>query len=245
MKHRLIRNIIFDLGNVLIRFNPREDLINRGLSDEETEFLMREIFHSAEWIELDRGTLNAEEALNKIKGRNPGKEQLIEEHSDFRDLLTPITSNASLLKGLKERGYKLYYLTNYHDDLFDYSFEAFDFFREFDGGVVSAHVKKIKPDEEIYRILLDKYELEPEETLFIDDTEKNTLAADEIGLDTIHLSQPLQLQELLEKKTDRKDTDEVTELFTAGVSLENLNQEFNSNEISEPDSSFAFHRLKP
>lgn len=196
----MIKNIIFDLGNVLIDFKPREYLLSQGRSTDEADFLYREIFQSREWVELDRGTIKSREAIQAIVKRNPDEKELIESHSDFRPLLTPIESNTGQLEDLKDRGYRLFYLTNYHDELFDYTYEAYDFFQLFEGGVVSAHVKKIKPEREIYEILLDKYDLDPGETLFIDDSEKNTRAASELGIHTIHLPEPRMLESELEKK---------------------------------------------
>lgn len=191
-----IKNIIFDLGNVLINFHPENHLRNKGLSGRELEFIHREIFLSREWVELDRGTMTRDEALKSIYKRNPGREKQLSENTDFKKMLTPIESNTKILKGLKAKGYNLYYLTNYHDDLFEYSFKKFNFFREFSGGIVSAHVKLIKPDPRIYNTLLDKYNLLASESLFIDDTEVNTSAAEKLGIKAIHLKE----EESLEKR---------------------------------------------
>jgi putative hydrolase of the HAD superfamily len=114
-------------------------------------------------------------------------------------LLIPIENNVTILKELKQKGYALYYLTNYHDDLFEYTSSEFDFFREFSGGVVSAHVKLLKPDPRIFLLLMKKYNLEPSESLFIDDTEKNITAAGKLGFITVHLKDRNTLKYDLEK----------------------------------------------
>ncbi|MDA3811753.1 MAG: HAD family phosphatase, partial [Spirochaetaceae bacterium] len=173
----MIRNIIFDLGNVLMDFQPMDYLNSKGLNQVEIDFLYREIFLSNEWVELDRGTITREEALKTFCIRNPEESELIRSHSDFENILTPLSDNVQILKELKDKGYKLYYLTNYHDDLFEYSFNKFEFFKIFDGGVVSAHVKLIKPDIRIFQKILDKYFLKTEETLFIDDLKANVHTA--------------------------------------------------------------------
>ena len=100
--------------------------------------------------------------------------------------------------------YNLFYLTNYHDELFKHSFTKYEFFQLFEGGVVSAHVKQIKPDQEIYEILINKYGLNVQETIFIDDSHKNTLAAEQLGIESIHLKEPHQLKCLLERKLNLK-----------------------------------------
>lgn len=193
----MIKNIIFDLGNVLIRFQPADYLKETGLNEKEAEFINREIYQSREWIELDRGIISRKEALKSVYARNPLKKQLLEQHSDFMKVLTPIECNTHLPEELKAAGYKIFYLTNYHKDLFSRTVRRYDFFHFFDGGVVSAHVKHIKPEPEIYNILLEKYDLLPEESLFIDDSENNTKAAEKIGLNVIHLTDPKTLENQL------------------------------------------------
>ena len=90
------------------------------------------------------------------------------------------------VKKLKEK-YKLYILSNFHKDSFETISSRYNFFNYFDGGIVSAYHNCIKPDEKIYKLLIDKYNLNPTETLFIDDLEKNILKAQELGIKTIHL----------------------------------------------------------
>lgn len=198
-----MKNIIFDLGNVLISWDPAGYLRGKGLSEDEQTFLVRELFGSPEWVELDRGTLTAAEAISRIAARNPAREKLIRDHSDFHPMLHPIGENTGLLEGLKKKGYRLFYLTNYHDELFDTTVAARDFFHHFEGGVVSARVKLIKPDRAIFETLLEKYGLDARETLFIDDSLKNVEAAAGLGMETIHLTEPSLLKKLLEEKLSR------------------------------------------
>ncbi len=193
----MIKNIIFDLGNVLLNFQPKEYLKKKGLEGECLEFVYKEIFLSREWVELDRGTMNREEAFSIITSRNPDKREFLMSFSNFEEILTPILPNVAVLKELKSRGYKTYYLTNYHKEAFQFAYSNFDFFRSFDGGVVSADVKFIKPDHQIYLCLKDKYSLIPEESLFIDDHQKNVEAAAELGFNTVHLKEKHKLKDLL------------------------------------------------
>ncbi|MBB6479233.1 HAD family hydrolase [Spirochaeta isovalerica] len=201
----MIKNIIFDLGNVLIDFQPYSYLVSQGCSTAEADFLYEEIFRSAEWVELDRGTISAKQAIEAIKKRNPGQEILIDRFSDFMPILTQIEENTVLLDDLKSEGYRLFYLTNYHEELFSRTKEAYSFFDHFEGGVVSAHVKKIKPDPEIFTILLGKHNLIPEETLFIDDSLANAEAAEKLGMEVIHLEKPEMLKEELNSRLSAEE----------------------------------------
>ena len=100
---------------------------------------------------------------------------------------------------LKEKGYKLYILSNFHREAFLEIERKCEFEKYFDGKVVSYDVKLLKPEKEIYEELLKKYNLNPEETLFIDDTLANTEGAEKLGISTIHLINKEKLKEELEK----------------------------------------------
>jgi putative hydrolase of the HAD superfamily len=94
----------------------------------------------------------------------------------------PLDQNVRILPGLKKRGFRLYYLSNFPLDIFDEIKSGYYFFKHFDGGLISAEVKFSKPDIGIYRTLLEKYSLVPEECLFIDDNEINVKAAVKLGM---------------------------------------------------------------
>ena len=187
-----IKNIIFDLGNVLINFNPKEYTNN--------EKLLKEVFASPEWLMLDRGTLTYEEAKEIFKKRIPEETEKINElfDSKFFELLTPIKENTELLPQLKEK-YDLYILSNFHKDAFEEIYEKYDFFKCFKGKVVSCYYHLLKPEKEIYEEILNKYSLKPEETVFIDDMKVNIDAAEKLGIKGIHLPDYTKLKEKLEE----------------------------------------------
>jgi glucose-1-phosphatase len=194
----MIKNLVFDLGNVLINFKPEDYLDKLGYKEELKNVILRDIFRSREWKQLDKGEITLEEAKVMISERSSLKRQEIEGMFDLRvKILYPIESNIKLLPALKERGFKLYYLSNFPDDIFDEIFDSIPFFRLFDGGFISARVKSAKPDRRIFEILLETYSLKPEECLFIDDDESNVRAAGLIGMSSLHLARPKDLPELV------------------------------------------------
>ncbi len=190
----MIKNIVFDIGNVLLNFHPRVYLLEK-YSPDDSDFLFNAIFNTREWIELDRGTITEQEALERFIVRSPEKEELLREMMvDFYNVFTPIKSSVEMLYRLKAQGYSLLYLSNIHIGIYEHVMDKYDFFKEFDGGIISADVKTLKPGKDIFYKLIDKFRILPEESLFIDDTEPNTATADELGFAVIHLHNPGELR---------------------------------------------------
>jgi len=195
---RVIKNIIFDIGNVLVYYRPWEYLKKR-YSHEEATFLLAAIFETQEWQELDKGTLTEEEALRIFIARDPEKEHILREMmADFYNIFTPIESSISILKELRRKGYTVLFLSNIPHGIYDFITTTYDFLNEFDGGIASAKVKLMKPDEDIYLHLINTYNIEPKESLFIDDTAQNVKTAGNLGFKTIHLTNPDTLKRDLE-----------------------------------------------
>ncbi len=196
----MICNIVFDLGNVLLDFKPMAYLGKKYGTGEIAEKLYREIFCSKEWILLDRGTLTSDEAIEQISARNSDIAPYIRViMNDWDEILTPIDGTIEILNQLKKKGvFKLYLLSNFHMTAFLRVNEKHDFFKLFDGMVVSSNLKKIKPDPEIFKHLLDSYGLNPQDTVFIDDVLENTEAAHKLGIDAIQFTNPEALRKELE-----------------------------------------------
>lgn len=185
----MIKNIIFDLGNVLISWKPEEFLRKNGYKDEERETILNEIFRSPEWLSLDNGDLSLDEAVKRIAGVSSLKTAEIYSVFNLRTkILFPLDQNTKMLPALKKEGFRLFYLSNFPEDIFDEVHSKYEFFRFFEGGLISARARASKPDERIYRILLDRYSLIPEECLFIDDSHANASSAEMLGISVIHLS---------------------------------------------------------
>jgi glucose-1-phosphatase len=196
----MIKNLVFDLGNVLISFKPADYLDKLGYTPEHKNIILSDVFRSREWQLMDKGEITREEAASTISERSSLKREEIEDVLDLRTkILHPIKENIRLLPALKKSGFKLYFLSNFPGDIFDEVFDRNPFFGLFDGGYISAWIKIAKPDRRIFEILLETYSLIPEECLFIDDDESNVQAAGLVGMSSVCLTDPGDLPELAKK----------------------------------------------
>lgn len=180
----MIRNIVFDMGNVLVYWQPEELIRRLDLSEEDRLLLMREVFGDVDWIQIDRGIATPEEAAGRMCRRLP--ERL---HGAVRGLtsgwwkgpLIPVEGMAELVRELKGLGYGIYLLSNAGLDHPQY-FDRIPGSECFDGRVVSAFYKLLKPQPELYQILLREYKLKGEECFFVDDLNINVEAALLVGM---------------------------------------------------------------
>ncbi|EKY26208.1 HAD family phosphatase [Clostridium celatum] len=166
----MYKNIIFDLGNVVLNYNPEEYLIKKINDKNKVEIALNNIFKSNEWKMLDRGIITEEEAKRVIKNRVIDNSEIIDlAFENWYDMLRPIEETIELINKLKKNGYKIYYLSNFHSKAFEEVTNKNKVFEEFYGGIVSFKEKLLKPEKEIYMKLLEEYNLNPEECIFIDD----------------------------------------------------------------------------
>lgn len=181
-----IKNIIFDMGNVLIRFEPELFLSRYSISEDEKRTLQNEIFRSPEWIMLDRGTLDERGMEERILPHIPEHLRKIAcdliEHWD--EPLLPVEGSVELVNALKDSGYRLYLFSNACARQRTYWKKA-EVSPLFDGTLISSDVKMLKPEAEIYHALFKKFSLNPSECLFIDDTVPNIEASMREGMDGI------------------------------------------------------------
>ena len=193
----MIKNIVFDLGGVLIDWRPCEYLVE-SFPEDVAKVLERKIFRHEDWKKMDRGTLPESELWKKKRGELSEYREHIEKlERKVPELLKPIEENVKVLPVLKEKGFRLYVLSNYGKTYFEMVRRKHRFFDLFDGMVISSHVGFIKPEKEIYLELIKRYKITPEESLFIDDTEENVKVAKELGFSAIHLAEPSRLKERL------------------------------------------------
>lgn len=180
----MIRNIVFDMGNVLIHWSPETFIERLGVPEEDRPLLLSEVFGRIEWAQLDGGLISFEDAAAAIQSRLP--ERL---HNAVHELvfrwwerpLLPVEGMAELVREVKSLGYGVYLLSNANVDLPKY-FHRIPGSEYFDGRIVSADWKLLKPQPELYRVLLREYSLKAEECFFVDDLKLNVEAAVLVGM---------------------------------------------------------------
>lgn len=193
----MIRNIVFDFGGVLVDWNP-EYLFKDVFRDKaELEHFLEHIC-TPDWNEQQDAGRPLSEAIHILQQRHP---QYRNEIRLFYDEWTtmlggPIEQNVALLKPLKAN-YRLFGLTNWSAETFPIARDLYPFFGEFEGTVISGNERLAKPDERIYRLLLERYGLAACECLFIDDNARNTRAATALGFHTLHLTNDMCLEQAL------------------------------------------------
>lgn len=181
----MIKNIIFDLGNVIINYNQEKIIKSFTLNKDEHDYIIEQIFKSPEWHMMDLGTITNQEAANIINQRNSFK---------YEDLTNEFLNNwykvqivnkdvVELAKKLYEKGYKLYVLSNMANLTYEF-FKNEEFFQLCDGIIISAHEHIKKPDKKIFEVLMSRYKLKPQECIFIDDddTGRSYNTANEMGI---------------------------------------------------------------
>ena len=188
--------IIFDLGAVLIDWNPRYLYRKIFKTEEEISWFLENICTS-EWNDEQDAGRSFKEATEVLIAKHPEWEIPIRAwYERWQETIPgPIQGTVDILKTIKEsKKYRLYALTNWSAETFPWALDNFDFLHWFEGIVVSGIEKKRKPHPEFYQILFDRYNVDPRKTLFIDDNAKNIAAGKRIGLTTIHFNSPEQLQ---------------------------------------------------
>lgn len=181
----MIKNVIFDIGNVLVDFKWRELMEELGLPKALQPEFEKTVFGSHWWGELDHGVLEESEVLEKLREDNKGHLDEFNLIWDNRDkLVKPYPYAVSWIENLKKCGFKVYLLSNYPRDLFSLHTECgcFPFLDKVDGKVVSGFVKMIKPNADIYEHLMKEYGLKASDCMFIDDRAENIEAARALGM---------------------------------------------------------------
>jgi putative hydrolase of the HAD superfamily len=193
----MIKNIIFDLGNVLLSFRPAEFLDKKKYHQTLKEQVLADIFGSKEWLMLDNGDITTEMAIEAITEKSLLERAEIVRIFDFRrEIIFPLDSNIKMLPELKERGYSLYFLSNFPLDLWQ-DVKNYDFFGYFEGGLISGEAGASKPERPIYEMLINKFDLNALECLYIDDLEANVRTAESIGMTGITTYGSLRIADLI------------------------------------------------
>jgi 2-haloacid dehalogenase len=194
-----INTIIFDLGGVLIDWNPR--YVYRAIFDneEKMEWFLQHIC-TPDWNEIQDEGYPIAKATEELVAKHPEWEKEIRAYYDrWAEMLRgPIQETVAIFKKLKENpDLKLYALTNWSAELFPIALQRYDFLHWFDGRVVSGEEKIRKPFPEIYQLLLNRYDVKPSQAVLIDDSLRNIEAAKKLGITSIRFHNPEQLKEEL------------------------------------------------
>lgn len=182
----MINNIIFDLGNVIFNFKP-EQFLRRYTNDQNyiKEFISK-VIRSRIWLNLDRGTISIKKAEEEFIKKFPeDRDFIVMFFRHWMEMLTPIQENVKILYDLKSNGYNIYILSNFIVEAFDFVETQYEFLCLFDGKIISGKEKVIKPELEIYQKLIHKYNLIPEECIFIDDVRVFLSRAKRLNIKTI------------------------------------------------------------
>jgi 2-haloacid dehalogenase len=193
--HNRIDTIIFDLGGVLIHWDPRTLYRKIFKSEEEITWFLENIC-THDWNEKQDAGRPFAEATQELIGKFPEyKEQITAWYDRWPETIGgPVHSTVDLLRKIREsKKFKLYALTNWSAETFPWALDNFEFLHWFEGIVVSGVEKTRKPFPEFYQTLFGRYSVDPEKALFIDDSFRNIEAAKNMGLNTIHFQSPEQL----------------------------------------------------
>ncbi len=182
-----IKNIVFDVGGVLVDFCYMEYMRKLGFSEKICREFEKDIIYSELWNDMDRGDLMLEEAGIKFKKRLREMHKPCDDEVDLfieniKDIVKEYPYSKRLLQSLKDAGYGVYILSNYPRDLADMHWKDFKFLPVADGYIISAYERIVKPDEKIYRLLTEKFGIDLTESVFIDDRQINIDAANALGM---------------------------------------------------------------
>ena len=186
-----VYSVVFDLGGVLLRWNPAE-IINNLFPDETTRSVVRrEIFQHPDWLDMDRGVLLEQDAIHRFQKRTGcSLADMARLLQTVKDSLQPIEKTHEILEQLSQHKVPLYCLSNMPATTADYLRARYAFFRLFHGIVISGEINLLKPDKAIFAHLIERFGLVPEKTIFIDDSLANIESAAALGFKTHHFTDP-------------------------------------------------------
>ena len=183
----MIKTVIFDIGNVLADFAWEPFYRSFGFEEEVFMKLAKATVKSPEWNEFDRGAWSTEEIIEAFIANDPDVEKEIRlVFQNLKGIVTKRDYAIQWIKHLKAEGLQVLYLSNFAEITKEHCKDALDFMPYTDGGIMSYEVKLVKPDAAIYEALIEKYDLKPQECVFVDDTYPNIEAAVKLGFHAVH-----------------------------------------------------------
>lgn len=174
--------VIFDLGNVLVAYDWKRYLASFQFDERTYDAVADAMFLNEDWVAGDAG-VPADEWLDLFIENAPEYEEEIRMvYEKLEECIYMYDYTLEFIEYFEERGYRIFYLSNYSEGLYEKTKDALSFIEAFDGGVFSYKEKCIKPDEKIYKLLMERYDITPEDALFFDDREENVVAAKKLGM---------------------------------------------------------------
>ena len=195
-----MENIIFDVGQVLVKYDWETYLDSFGFPKEERDTIAKAVFLSDVWNERDRSSQDEQYYVDEMVKAAPQYEKDIREvMRRSNETVEKMDYAETWVKYLKDKGYHVYILSNYATDTLNRTQEQLPFLKHVDGAVFSCQVKQIKPEPDIYQTLISRYHLNPEKSVFLDDRKENCEAAEKFGIQTIQFHNFKQAATELEK----------------------------------------------
>ena len=199
----MIRNIIFDIGNVVLSFQPKQYFTKMFNNEEFANAICKQMMGSQTWKDYDLGILTLDEVKDNFQKELPQYHTLIAQMlAVWVEILEPINYTLDKINQYKEEGYQIYLLSNLNKEAYAYIAEHYSLFEDVDGYILSFEEQLAKPDQAIYERLCNRYNLQANQCLFLDDLIENVEAARNYGMQAIHFVSieevDKQLQKILE-----------------------------------------------
>ncbi len=186
MAETRFKNVVFDVGDVLVDFRYRDLMRDLGFDESCVEFLAKNMVETEFWHELDLGLWNHNDAVKKYTEEFPQyREQVLKFWDNIQDVVREYDYAPGLIQAIKDQGYGVYILSNYPVDTAEMHWPTFKFLPFTDGHIISGYEKITKPDEAIYRLLETRFGIKLEESIFVDDRQVNIDAAAKYGMKAI------------------------------------------------------------
>ena len=195
----MIRNLVFDVGGVLLEYRWQDMFRQQGLSEEEIGELEQVLFRDEIWAwKLDTGAITVAQAIVEFREKGvPHPEEVTWFLEHIEEMSVPRPEIWQQVVDLKAKGYHIYLLSNYSQEMFEKHTKGAAFLKVLDGGVISYQIHAIKPDHEIYETLLKRYGLKPEECVFLDDRLENVEGGKRAGMEAVQITSREMLHGLL------------------------------------------------
>lgn len=181
-----INTVILDMAQVVLKYDWESYLHSLGYSREMYEIIADAVFRNPDWEVGDVGEVTPEEWVRLLTENAPGyEEEILKVISGMAAVISPMEYAGDWIQYFKNKGLKVYYLSNYSELLHSQTRGSMDFIDLFDGGFFSYEVKCMKPQQKIYKLLLERYDICPKEAVFFDDRENNVEAARKLGIKSV------------------------------------------------------------